>query len=162
MATRSVSIFKNPVPANGARVASLSEFASARRYSTGAVHFPDTEGAEVQLAFPIPSDYAGSPVFELFLGSIGADQTTRWQLEYNAVSEFQTYDPASADETLNQNEGEGSNPLRLRKVTLAATAGNFAADDLCLLNIIRLSNAAADSSFAGVMLADVIFRYSDV
>lgn len=161
MATRSVGILRNPVLKGGCQVASLTQFGTNKVYSNSAILFPDRSGAEIQLAFPVPLDYVGSPAFRLMLGSIGQNQTTRWELAYNVIGEFQSYDPATADETLNANEGEGSNPTRLRFVDLSATAANFAAGSLCLLNLERLSTAGADDSYALINLIDVVFSYSD-
>lgn len=161
MATRSIPVLINPVPGGGARVASLTEFGTNQQYSTNGIYFPDKDGAKVQLAFQIPADYVTSPEFVLYMGSIGQDQTVRWRVEYNVIDEFQSYDPATVDEQLHANEGEGANPTRLRVVEFAATAGNFAAESLCLANLIRLSTAGSDDSYAGVMVAGLAFRYSD-
>jgi len=161
MATRSVGILRNPVLKGGCQVASLTALATNKVYSNSAILFPDRAGAEIQLAFPVPLDYVSAPQFDLLLGSIGQDQTVRWELTYNVISEFQSYDPATADETLNANEGEGSNPTRLRVVNMAATAANFSAGALCLLNLERLSSAVADDSYALINLIDVVFGYSD-
>lgn len=162
MAPRSFSVLNRLVVSDGATLTSVSQFSVNRRYDTSAVLFPDRDDAKAAMLFPVPADYVSTPEFDVVLGAIGQNNTVRMRLEYNVVAEFQTYDPASADEQLNQNEGEGSNALRIRVATFTpATPANFVAGALCFLNVLRRGEQAGDTSSAPVMLLDVVFRYSD-
>jgi len=163
MATRSISILREVVPASGARLGALSQFGVNNRYSSRVIVFPDRVGAQIQSQFTIPADYVATPTVEIVMPTIGTGQSIRWRFEYNVIADNQSMDPGSADETLGVTRNESANPLRNRSVTVTpAVPANFNANEICLWNLIRRSDQAADDSYSDVLVSDLVFRYSDV
>ena len=114
-------------------------------------------------AFVVPANYANSPVFKLYWSSIATTGDIKMDMDYRAVggNDTESLDQATFQEALTVTDTAPSAIDERMEATMAATAGNFAADDIVEFFLTRESSNAADTMAAAVILHALAFEYSD-
>jgi hypothetical protein len=112
--------------------------------------------------FVVPKNYVGSASLVLRYKTTLTSGNTLWTANYTSIANAETGDPAAAQETLNGTATAVPGTTNLLKdITIALTAGNFAADDTVLIQIGR-NGAGADTAAGSLQLIDAFFDYADV
>jgi len=114
-------------------------------------------------AFVVPANYVGSPVFKLYWTSTAITGNIKMDLDYRAIggNDTESLDQATFQENLTVTDTAPSAVNERMEATMAATAGNFAADDIVEFFLTRESGNAADTMAAAVQIHGFTFEYSD-
>lgn len=113
--------------------------------------------------FPIPSDYVGSPKFIVVWTSGTTTGNFQIDVDYRCVggNDAESLDQATAQEALTVADVAPSATDERMEVELAATAGNFAANDTCQWIFSRDGVSESSGIADAVTVHEFLFEYSD-
>ncbi len=112
----------------------------------------------------MPENYVGSPVVRVRWTTTKTTGDVVWDFDYRAVGgdDAESLDQAGTQEAVTVTDSAPSAAHERLNVTVALTAGNFAAGDTVEFLLAR-DGADASDTLAGVaMLHEAFFEYSDV
>src|SRR3990167_5734066 len=114
-------------------------------------------------AFVVPANYVGSPVFKLYWTSTATTGDIKMYMDYRAIggNDAESLDQATFQEALTVTDTAPSATDERMEATMAATAGNFAADDIVEFFLTRESSNAADTLAAAITVHALVFEYAD-
>jgi hypothetical protein len=128
--------------------------------------FPGADGslAEVDIAFPMPSDYGGGTVTAKFYWTANSTSTNAvvWQIRARCVADDESLDGAyGTTQTVTDANKSSAYDLNISDATPALTiAGTPAAGELVQWNIYRYADAAADTLAVTARLIAVAITYT--
>jgi len=132
------------------------------RYAQLVVRFKDTATKDtVGMNFKVPQNYVGSPVFGVTWTTTATSGNAIWNVDYASAAVTATLDPAADDEALTVTTAAPGASQTGVNSTMAATAGNFAAGEICQLKLGR-NGAGADTIAADLVVYNFYFQYADV
>ncbi len=125
--------------------------------------FANTGAVRINLygAFDVPKDYVSTPVFVAKWTSQSTTGDVVWDVDYRAVTAGESLDQATAQESLSVTDAAPGTTDLMQEATVAATGGNFAADDLVEFLISRDLSDASDDLTDNVQLFSLEFQYAD-
>lgn len=114
-------------------------------------------------AFPLPQNYVGSPSVVIVWTSTATTGNVVWDFDYRAVggNDAESLDQATYQESVTVTDAAPGAANRRLEVTIALTAGNFAAGDTVEFALSRDGTDGADTMTAAAILHDVLLRYAD-
>ena len=114
-------------------------------------------------AFDVPQNYVGSANIIIHWTATATSGDVEWDFDYRAVGgdDTESLDQATAQESVNQNDTAPSAIHERMTVTLALTAGNFAAGDTVEFELFRDGTDAGDTMAAAAIVHQVLFEYAD-
>ncbi len=131
------------------------------RYAQLVARFKDTSTKDsLGFRFPVPTNYVGNPVFEVIWTTTATSGNAVWTSDYNSGSKTASLDPSTDEESLSVTTAAPGTSQTGVASRMAATAGNFAANDICQGKISR-NGAGSDTIAADLVVYDVIFEYTD-
>lgn len=131
------------------------------RYPNDVIVFADTS-TRIGIGFQVrvPKNYVGTPVFIVEYSTVATSGNYDWEIDYRAIADTESMDPSTDQENLRA-VAAAPGTARLRAaVTLAATGGNFAADDLVMGTLFR-DGADADTISGSLYVWGLYFSYAD-
>jgi hypothetical protein len=131
-------------------------------YAQTVWRFKDTATKDsLGFRFSVPSNFVSSPVFEVIWTSTATSGNVVWNADYNSGSKTATLDPSTDEENLTVTTGAPGTSQTGVASQMSATAGNFAANDVCQGKISRNGASGSDTMAADAVVYDVIFQYAD-
>jgi hypothetical protein len=114
-------------------------------------------------AFAVPTNYVGSPAFIVqWTTDTAVANDVEWDVDYRCVDVGESVNQAGSQEALNTEDTAPGTAGLLQEVTVgSATAGNFAADDLCQVALYRDGTDAGDTLNDEACVFKIIFQYAD-
>lgn len=114
--------------------------------------------------FTVPKNYVSAGAFIVVWTSTATSGNVVWDVDYRTVDGDNTtsLDQAGTQESLTVTDAAPGAANRRLEVSLAATAANFAADDMVTAALFRDGSDAADTMAAAAVLFDLLFEFSDV
>lgn len=136
-------------------------FGANDRYPGMVLVFKDTAtriGCGFQ--FRVPKNYVGGGTFIFVWGTTATSGNLDLEIDYTSIADGETMDPSADQENLATTQA-APGTARLQEVaSIAATAGNFVADDMVLGTVFR-DGADADTIAASVYCFGLFFQYTD-
>lgn len=113
--------------------------------------------------FDVPENYVGSPVLVIDWSSTLTTNDIVWDFEYRAVggNDTESLDQAGTQESVTVTDTAPSAALERQEVTIALTAGNFAAGDTVEYYFARDGADAADTLAGSGIGVRLKFQYAD-
>jgi len=111
--------------------------------------------------FPVPGDYVGSPKFIVRWTSTATSGNFQIDVDYRSVAVGESLDQATAQEALTVTDVAPGTTDLMQEAELAATAGNFTANDLCQWILSRDGATEASGIAAAVTVHELLFEYAD-
>jgi hypothetical protein len=113
-------------------------------------------------AFQVPEDYVGGAKFVAEWSSPQTSGDAVIEVDYRAVggNDAESLDQASNQESLTVTDTAPSAAWERMECEMAATAGNFAANDICQFTVFR-DGTASDTIAGNVVLFNLFFEYAD-
>lgn len=99
----------------------------------------------VTVAFRLPDNYTGTPVFKWLWRAAGTTGNVVWDVDYKCVGAGESADPSAYDQSGTVTDAHAGTAHALNAASFTPTAGNFAAGDLVLLTFSRDCADAADT-----------------
>jgi len=122
---------------------------------------PGSTQNKLYFAFEVPQNYSSAPVFSIMWSNVGTTgNAIEIDVEYRCVALTESADQATAQETLNTADTNSTTSDILQEVTLAATAGNFAAKDICMGFVARDGSDAGDTLADEIHVHQILFEYT--
>jgi hypothetical protein len=113
-------------------------------------------------AFQVPEDYVSGAkfVFEWSTDQTSGDAVL--EIDYRAVggNDAESLDQAGTQESLSVTDTAPSAAWERMECEVAATGGNFTANDICLFQALR-DGTAADTLAGNVVITNIFFEYQD-
>jgi hypothetical protein len=166
MATRRRSILgwnMKPDNSGDVTVQPLSLLATNDVWDHHVVVFGDT-ATRIGLhgAFQVPEDYVGGGKFVAEWSAAQTSGDVVIEVDYRAVggNDAESLDQAGTQESLTVTDTAPSAAWERMEAELAATAGNFAANDICQFTVFR-DGTAADTLAGNLVLTNLFFEYQD-
>ena len=112
-------------------------------------------------SFDVPGDYVGGAKFIIKYKTTATSGDFENDIDYSSIATGESGDPAAAQESLNQNDTVPGTARIIAENELTATAGNFAANDICKYAVWRDNTDGGDTVSAAQIIEDVLFEYTD-
>lgn len=113
--------------------------------------------------FRIPKNYVGSPVLKIQWTTTAVTGNAVWDFDYRAIAvSGESLDPSTDQETLTVTSAAPGTSQTGVESSMAATAGNFAVDDIVQFKLSRDGASASDTIAADLVVYGAQFEYSDV
>lgn len=131
------------------------------RYPQLVARFKDTS-TKISLGFrfQVPQNYVGSPVFGVNWTTTATSGNAIWDVDYNSATQTSSLDPSSDNENLTVTTAAPGSSQTGVLSTMNATAGNFAAGEVCQGSLSR-DGASSDTIAADLVVYDFYFQYAD-
>ena len=110
---------------------------------------------------PVPENYSSGAKFVVSWDTTATTGDVEWDIDYRAIAAGESFDQATAQESLNQNDTAGGSAHLRQDAELSATDGNFASGDLIQGLLSRDGTDAGDTISAAVRVFSFWFEYSD-
>ncbi|MGH7391433.1 MAG: hypothetical protein ACREM3_18530 [Candidatus Rokuibacteriota bacterium] len=168
MATHRIpmQLYPNPGHANAIYEPTALNFGANDRYPTWCWRFLDTATRDgIGFQVTIPKNYVGTPAFVLVSSATVTTGNLRLELDYRAIAKSgESLDPSTDQETLGLNQAAPGTARLGLESSLAATAANFAVDDVVLGTIVRdgaEGGGNADTIASDWYLFEAYLQYAD-
>lgn len=113
--------------------------------------------------FDVPQDYVGSANLIVVWTTTATSGDVEFDLDYRAIggNDTESLDQATAQESVNSNDTAPSAANERMEISIALTAGNFAAGDSVEFKFFRDGTDAGDTIAAAVQVHGLLFEYAD-
>lgn len=137
-------------------------FQANDRYPHTVAVFKDTATrVGIGFSFRVPANYVGAPKFKVLWATTATTGDFDCEIDYRAIAAGESVDPSTDQENLAAIGAADAQARECVETELAATAGNFAANDLVVGTLFR-DGADADTIAASVYVLGLMLEYSDV
>lgn len=110
--------------------------------------------------FRVPSDYRGNPAFLVNYATTATSGNFDCEVDYRCIAVTESIDPSSAQETVEATRAVPGTARLLDEISLAATAANFAPEDLVFGSLFR-DGAQSDTVAATIYVPSMWFSYTN-
>lgn len=133
------------------------------RYPQLVARFKDTATKDsLGFRFQVPPNYVSSPAFKIVWTTTATSGNAIWTVDYSSGGPTASLDPSADEESLTvTTAAPGSSQTGVVSTVGSATAGNFAAGDICQGKISR-NGAGSDTIAADLVIYEAYFEYADV
>jgi hypothetical protein len=113
-------------------------------------------------SFPVPEDYVGGAKIVAEWSAAQTSGDVVIEIDYRAVggNDAESLDQAGTQESLSVTDTAPSAAWERMEAEMTATAGNFAANDICQFQVFR-DGTAADTLAGNLVLFNLFFEYQD-
>lgn len=165
MATHRILLFTNAcLPDTSGNVwfepASLTQ--TNDRYSQLVARFKDSATKDsLGFRFVVPANYVGNGKFGVVWTTTATSGNAIWNVDYSSAGRTASLDPSADEEALTVTTAAPASSQTGVLSEMAATAGNFAAADVCQGKLSR-NGAGSDTIAADLVVYAFYFEYTDV
>lgn len=113
--------------------------------------------------FQVPQNYVGTPLVVIVWTATLTSGDVVWDFDYRTVAgnDAASLDQAGTEQAVTVTDTAPGATDRRLEVTIALTAGNFAAGETVEFLLARDGADAADTMAGSALLVDAFFRYND-
>jgi hypothetical protein len=132
------------------------------RYAQLVARFKDSATKDsLGFRFQVPQNYVSAPKFYVCWTTTATSGNAIWTADYSSAGQTASLDPSADEESLTVTTAAPGSSQTGVQSSMTATAGNFAAGDICQGKISR-NGAGSDTIAADLVLYDAFFEYADV
>lgn len=131
------------------------------RYAQLVARFKDTATKDsLGFRFQVPQNYVGTAKFYVNWTTTATSGNAIWNVDYSSAAQTASLDPSADEESLTVTTAAPGSSQTGVVSSMTATAGNFAAGDICQGKVSR-NGAGSDTIAADLIAYEVYFEYLD-